>query len=559
MHSWDSLLDVVVLLAGSLVLGSLMARLKQSALLGYLLAGTVLGPNGFNVIHDEKTVESIAELGVALLLFSLGLEFSWQRLKRLGGVILIGGFLQIAITVAIVTSAGVALSRPWKEAFVVGAMIALSSTACVLRVLLDRAEIESAHGRTTMGILLVQDIAVVPLALAVNVMGTRGTAPEVALYIGQVLLYAAGLVVGLYLLLNQVAVRALGTLTIARNRELTILLAIVTGLGSAWAAYSVNLSPALGAFVAGMFLGSSPFAAQIRADIASLRIVLLTLFFSAAGMLGDPAWMFTHLPILLGLTAAVVLVNSVVAWQVLRRLGTPSGTALTVGICLAQMSEFAFVLGGLGKAAGVVSNDVFMAMASTAIVTLFITPFLIAMAPRLGAWLDRRQTSDGGKPVAGHGPGEAAPPLPDVVIVGFGPAGQRVGRSLIDARCSVVVIDQNPDSARIAGEMRFNFVTGDASTEEVLEHARAEHAKVVVITLPTPSVAMEVLRHVRRQSRHTQIVVRARYHMYAGGFEAGGANEVVDEEEEVGKRLAFMVRYHLGHPHEDGRPHEEHP
>lgn len=557
MQSWISLLDIVILLAGSLVLGSLMAMLKQSALLGYLLAGTVLGPHGLNVIQDEKTVEAIAELGVALLLFSLGLEFSWQRLKRLGGVILAGGFIQIALTIALSMGAGMALGLPAKEAFVVGAMVALSSTACVLRVLLDRAQIDSEHGRCALGILLVQDIAVVVLALAVNVLGSEGTASEVMLYIGQILLYAAGLILALYLLLNQVAVRVLGTLTMSRNRELTILLAIVTGLGSAWAAHAVHLSPALGAFVAGMILGSSPFAAQIRADVASLRIVLLTLFFSAAGMLGDVNWMLTHLPLLLGLTAAVVVVNTLIVWQVLYRMGTPQATAAATALSLAQMSEFAFVIGGLGKAVGILSDEVFMAMASTTIVSLFITPFLIAGAPRFGAWISRK-LGDNTKPLLpndGRGSDVGGEhPAPDILIIGFGPAGQRVGRSLFNAQHHVLVIDQNPEAKHLVTELGMTFQPGDASSEEVLEHAQISAAKIVVITLPAPEIVIQVIRNVRQLAPNAFVVVRSRYHIYASQFVSSGVHAVVDEEEEVGKRLAFMVRRQLGglpeHAHE---------
>ena len=559
MHSWDALLDIVVLLAGALLLGALMARLKQSAILGYLLAGTLLGPNGLHVIKDEKTVEAIAELGVALLLFSLGLEFSWNRLRSLGKPILVGGFVQIGITISLCMGAGIMFGLSAPEAFVVGAMVALSSTACVLRVLMDRAAIESNHGRAAVGILLVQDIAVVPLALTVNVLGKGGTPGEVALYIGQILLYAAGLIAALWLLLNKVAVWGLGTLTMARNRELTILLAVVVGLGAAFAAYKAELSPALGAFVAGMFLGSSPFAAQVRADVSSLRIVLLTLFFSAAGMLGDPGWMIRNLPLLIALTAAVILINAVVGWLVLRKMGVPHAVAAGAGISLAQMSEFAFVLGLLAVNVGVLpqlvdeagnkqGSPVFMAMASTAIVTLFLTPYLIAAAPTIGMWLDRKLARGEGAraAAAGHGPGEHEP---EVIIIGFGPAGQRVGQSLANSGREVLVIDQNRDAERHTRPLGLHFMPGDATKEEVLEHAHVSQARVVVITLPTPEITREVLRTVRHLAPGAHIIVRARYHMYASTFESAGAHAVVDEEKEVGKRLAVMLRSHLGEAH----------
>ena len=223
----------------------------------------------------------------------MGLEFSVERLKKLGAKPLLGGVAQVILTILLGVAGAKLFGLNFREAIAVGMMIALSSTAVVLRILVESGEIEMPHGRNSLGVLLTQDVAVVPLALLMTILGGEGSAVEVAWSVGKLSLMAAGLIACLYVL-TRLAVLALGTLTLQRNRELTVIFAVVSGLGSAWAAHAVGISPALGAFVAGMLLGSSAFATQIRADVAPLQVVLLTLFFGAAGMMADPLWILAN-------------------------------------------------------------------------------------------------------------------------------------------------------------------------------------------------------------------------------------------------------------------------
>lgn len=550
MQTWTLVYDIVLLLAASLVLGALFARLRQSAILGYLLAGTMLGPNGFNLIKSETSVQAIASLGTTLLLFTMGLEFSWQRLRSLGKVMILGGLLQVIATMLVAQGLCMLCGLGPVEAFVAGTMVTLSSTAVALRVFMDRAELDSTHARNTLAISLLQDLAVVPMALAINVLGKEGTFTEVATHVGKVTLMAAGLVLILYLLLNKIAVWGLGTPTMARNRELAILLAVVTGLGSAWAAVQADLSPALGAFVAGMFLGGSPFALQVRADIAPIRIVLLTLFFSAAGMLGDPHWMFANFPLLAGATALMLIGKTVIIWGILRWLGMTHASSVATGLCMAQLSEFAFVLGGLGLDYKILSESNFKLFASSTIVTLMTAPYIIPAAQRIGLWAERAVTRR--KPATDAASTVEVPPQsPDVIVIGFGPAGQRVAQSLMGLDHAVLVIDQNVDSAGAARDMGCRFLPGDATQEEVLEHAHIAGAKVVVIALPVPTVVTEVLRQVRHLAPQASVIVRCRYHLFAHELEQAGAHAVIDEEQEVGRRLAAQVRRFL--PDADAR------
>ncbi|MHC4938896.1 MAG: cation:proton antiporter [Planctomycetota bacterium] len=532
MADWTLLLELVVLLGAALVLGGLFARIGQSPLLGYLLAGMVVGASG-DFVESGDDIDAIAELGVTLLLFSLGLEFSWKRLRGLGSKTLLGGVLQVVLTGALVVAVAMAFGLAGNESVAVGAMLALSSTAAVLRMLMDRAEIDSPHGRHAVAILLVQDMAVIPLAVLVSILGMGGTPKETLAEVGKILLMGGGLVVVLYLFVTQVAVRALRALAVERTRELTTLLSVLLGLASAWAAHAAGISPAIGSFLAGMILGASPFATQVRADIASFRIVLLTLFFSAVGMKSDPIWIKDHLPLVLGVSASLILGKSVLIWAVLRVLGTPNRIGAAAGLSLAQIGEFAFVLSGIGIAGGFVTEQTSSLVVSCAIVTLLATPSLVAYGPRIAGLVFRREAA----PVASGDSGAVA----DVVIIGFGPAGRGAARALAGRDRTAVVLDLNRDAIEKAGEFGLTGMVGDATQLDVLEHAGVQRAQLVAITIPSGDMALAALRQVRALAPRVPVIVRSRYARRTQEFSDCGAHAVVGDEEEVGNALGEAV------------------
>jgi CPA2 family monovalent cation:H+ antiporter-2 len=541
MDAWGLLFQIVVLLGACLAGGVLMARLGQSPLVGYLLVGMLLGgPGSVGLISAASNIEAIAEVGVALLLFSLGLEFSWQRLRQLGGKTLAAGWVQVGLTLAAGVVITLAFGLSIRAALAVGAMVALSSTAAVLRMLIEAAELDSQHGRASLAVLLVQDMAVVPLSVLLALLARGGTPGEVTLGVAKTVGLAALLVFTLYIVLNKIAVRALSAMSIERNREFAVLLAVVLGLGAAWGAHAAGISPALGAFIGGLFLGASPFATQVRADVSSLRVVLLTLFFGAVGMVADPVWIVGHLGLVLGVSTLVIAGKAGLVWVALRWMGKPTSVALATGLCLAQIGEFAFVLGKLGRDGGFVSHDLYMLIVSTAMVTLFVTPWLVRYAPRLGARLAEAGGSGAPPPDEGH-----AAFLPEIVIVGFGPSGQAVGRSLIGRGKRVLVLDLNADAAPLARSMGFESAIGDATSMEVLEHAGLRDARVVVIALPARSAARMVLDLVRGLCPRAHLIVRSRYALHVTEFREAGAHAVVGDEEEVGARMAEYVQLHL--------------
>ncbi len=536
MDLWQLLFDIIVLLAACLIFGGLMSRWGQSPMVGYLLGGMILGgPGSIRAVQSEHEIEAIAELGVSLLLFSIGLEFSISRLKELGSKPLFGGALQVVLTAVGGAILAVPFGLSTKESIAVGAMIALSSTACVLRILIEKGEMEAVHGRNSLAVLLVQDMAVVPLAILMALLSTGGGPQEVLGDLARIGLWTFGLILALYILVNKISVWALGRLTLERNRELTVLLAVVTGLGSAWAAHAAEISPAMGAFIAGLFIGSSAFATQIRADISSLRVILLTLFFGGAGMVADPVWILMNFHWVFGATLLLAIGKTAVIALVFRMLGQPVSTSIASGLCLAQIGEFAFVLGAIGLEGGVVSEATYKFVVSTAIVSLFVTPFLIPKSLKWGVFL--AAYLPGGKP---HFPGDdrSGDFHPEVVLVGFGPAGQIASWPLLDNPETVLVLDLNQEGVKKAKERGFHGQVGDATQSEILEHAHVESAKVVVITIPHQKSALEILGHIRHLAPQAHIVVRSRYQRYTNDILMAGSHAVYGDEEEIGNRIS---------------------
>jgi CPA2 family monovalent cation:H+ antiporter-2 len=538
MDSWNMLLQIILLLLACLLAGSLMAYLKQSPIVGYLLAGMVMGgPGSMALVQAKPQIESIAELGVALLLFSLGLEFSWKRVLSLGKMTLLCGAAQVVLTLLVVAICCRTFGLAVASSVAVGAMLCLSSTAAVLRVLVDRGEIDSHFGRNSLAVLLVQDMAVVPLAILIPLLSEGGEPAAVASRIGGILLAAFVIIGGLYFLMNYVAVRALQSASFGKNREFTVLLSIIIGLGATWAAHAAKLSPALGAFVAGMFLGNSRFAAQVRADVSSLRIILLTLFFGAVGMIADPVWMFKNLPTVLSLAALVLVGKAAIIWILFRLFGQGSGVSVATGLSLCQVGEFAFVLGSEARNGQLLTDTQYSAIVSASIVTLMVTPWLITFAPRASAWINRRHSSGKSRDQSEA----AAHPDCEILVIGFGPAGRGAVRGLQDMRDRVLVIDLSPAGIASAESLGFRAIIGDAASAEVLEHLHLEHVRVVAITLPSRSDALAILSLVRTLAPQATKIVRSRYQLYMSEFLEAGADIVLGDEEEVSNAMAAAV------------------
>jgi monovalent cation:H+ antiporter-2, CPA2 family len=549
MDFWTILSGVLVLLAAAFIAGVVFERLGQSAVLGYLLAGLILGPNAMGIASGhEGAVASLAELGVALLLFAIGLEFSLKRLWRLGRVGLLGGTIQVSVTVTIAAVVASFFGLRAQAAIGIGAIIAFSSTACVLRVLADRGQIDSVHGRNALGILLLQDIAVIPLVLVISMLD-RGAVSVPELLLGMV--RSAGLFVGMtagfWAIANFILPRVLSTSALLGNRELLILLAALLSLGSAWIAHTLGISPALGAFVAGMVMAESPYAMQTRADIGPLRTVFVTLFFVSIGMLGDPTWIANNWLAVLIAGTLVVGGKIVLVTAIIRSFRHPWPEAVTTAVCLAQIGEFSFIVAQqVFLHSGTVQDRwLFDLSVSVSIVSLLMTPYLVRLAPTLGRLFvtkgeHRRKALTENHHHSNHvGPG--------VIVVGYGVAGQQLVEPLLRHHVHLTIIDFQIANVQVARDRGFSAIVGDARNRELLEHLHITKAQAVVVALPDHETVVAVIHQVRALAPGVPIIARARYHRYAGEIIAAGASMVVDEEQQIGRRLGLEARRLLRH------------
>ncbi|MEW5909608.1 MAG: cation:proton antiporter [Thermodesulfobacteriota bacterium] len=532
MDFWHWVMEILMLLGTAFALGFLAQKLKQSAIVGYLLAGVILGP----ILFNREAVNSVAELGVDLLLFSIGLEFSFRRLLRMGSIALGGGSLQVIITLILYASLFL-IKYPVNVSLVFGSAAALSSTAVVLRVLADRMEMDSVRGRNALGILLLQDIAVVPLVLFITMLGAGGEPSEILLGLGKTAAAALGLIAFYYLLFYHLMPRFLFSKGLFSNRELVVLLAILMAIGSIYLSHVIGLSAALGAFLAGMFLAESPFAVQIRSDIGALRTLFVTLFFTSIGMLFNPEWFMNNWMAVFFWLVMVMVGKTAVVYAVCRILKVNPLQSLATGFTLAQIGEFSFVLATIASAEGLISQDVFNLIVGIAILSLFFAPFMVSFAiPVAGAVI--RKILPGSRSGFSKAEDEEGLPERKVFIIGFGPAGERVAEALTDLNLKIEVIELNPSTAASAQQMGLKVHLGDAADGEVLLHAGLKGLCVAVVTVPDPRMSKRIIEQIRHLNPKIAVIARSRYHMTKWELRDAGADVIVDEENTTGRTLA---------------------
>lgn len=535
MEIWQLLMEILLLLGTAFLFGAIAQRLKQSAIIGYLLAGTLLGP----LLFKTRAVTELAELGVALLLFSIGLEFSFGRLKSMGKVAFGGGTLQVLITMA-VFALGLLLFKPLPQALALGAIVALSSTAVVLRVLVDRAEIDAVHGRTALGILLMQDILVVPLVLMVTILAQGGEAGDITKSILRTLASAGGLVAVFYLVFYWLVPQVLMSKDLYANRELVVLLAILAAVGSTWGAHAIGSSPALGAFLAGMLLGESPFAGQIRADVGSLRTLFVTLFFTSIGMLIDPVWLLRHGPVALAAIGVVVVGKTIIIYFIGRLLSIDPRNALASGLVLSEIGEFSFVLATAARQGALIAEETFALVVTVSIMSLFAAPYLVSYALPMADAIIRRLPKRYARRFHEHDHDDERR-RQAVIVIGYGPAGQQVSEALLQNGLAPGIIELNPDALKRAQDKSLHIHIGDATNGDVLTHAGVPQARAVIITVPDPRAARDIALAVRSLAPDAHLLVRSRFHRAYQNLKNAGATTVIDEENTVGCLLAEVA------------------
>ena len=545
MEFWHIVGDITVLLCVAVLFGIIAEKLGFSGIVGYLLAGTIVGPSMLDLVNsDRAAIVSIAEIGVALLLFTIGLEVNGQRLKQLLGRGMAIGISQVLFTgffgYAIAKLFGVST----ESSLIVGAMAALSSTAVVSRVLQNRSELDAPHGRLTFGVLLVQDLAIVPLMLLVAFLQETPEETKIVAQVGVAGAKLVALFVSIAFVGLLVLPRFFGAALIRRSSEFPVILGIVTALASMWLAEELQLSPALGAFIAGLILAGTPFASQIRGDMAPLRYIFLTLFFACTGMLADLPWLIEsyHWLWTAGVVAGIIVGKTVIVWLVAMMLNQPRRVSIAAGLCLAQIGEFSFVIGAEAMNSGLLDVNLFQLLMSSSLITLLISPFLIASARPIAKKID---VSLGGSSVI-ESSEEIKTIQNHVVVIGYGVSGKRVVADLLESGQLVLVIDMGPIGVNQAKKDGAMSLLGNAQRREVLEHAGLRTAKLLICTLPDHRASAQTIQQIRAFMPNIPIIARARYSIYGVQLKQAGADIVVDEERCVGDEITKESLQQIG-------------
>lgn len=531
--------DILIIFALSVLVLLACARMRIPAIVGFLLTGILAGPNGLGLVRAVHEVKTLAEVGVILLLFAIGLEFSLKELLEIRKSVLLGGFLQVLFVLVVASGFTWQAGRPWNEAVFAGFLVSLSSTAIVLKLFQERAESDAPHGRVGLGILIFQDLIVVPMMLVTPLLagaeGKAGTGLWVLLKgLGVVVLVVVGAKWAVPALLFQVAR--------TRSREIFLLTVIALCFAVAWLTSSIGLSLALGAFLAGLVLSESDYSMQALGNILPFRDVFVSFFFVSIGMLLDLEFLQAHPAVVFGVVVAVIAIKVLAGAAAVLLLGFPLRTAVRVGLALAQVGEFSFILAGVGIEHGLMDRRGYQILLDTAILSMGLTPFLIAGAQRVADAVSRLPLPARWK----YGTAEIAPIPPGamqdhLIIVGFGVNGRNLARAARVAGIPYVIIEMNPDTVRLEKAVGTPILFGDAGQEMVLRHAGIQTARVLVAAVSDPAATRRIVRLARALNPKVHLIARTRFVQEVKPLYELGADEVVPEEFETSVEIFTLV------------------
>ena len=528
----------------AVVLLLVAARVGIPSIVALIAAGVIAGPSGLGFVTSQVNVDLMAEVGVALLLFTAGMEFSLNDLRRMWRTIVPGGLLQVILTV-IVAGSAVALifGGSWTRIIVVGLFVALSSTAVVLKELSRKNLLHSPSGRLSIGVLLLQDLVVIAvLASAPTLLGSTDATPGAAPRgVGAALLNLA-VVGGGVLLLGRVVLPFLLRLAASLSREAFALSVLLASVGTAYLAAALGLSMAAGAFLAGLILAEGEFSHQVHAEVRPLRDLLASLFFISIGMLLDLREMAPILPLVAGVAVAIIVLKTALASAAVAIGGAPLRVAFAAGFALAQVGEFSFVLGRAALEGGVISAQWWQVLLGASVITMALTPTMISAAPGLATRLTRGRA----KPSATL-QDERLTVSDHVVILGYGIGGQLLARSLGELSVPYVVLELNGATVRSARQIGINIHYADVSAPEPLEAAGVSHAAAVVIVISDPDASERAVRAIRALTPTVPIITRTRYRLEAERLARSGATLAIAEELEASLEVMsqLLARLHI--------------
>lgn len=536
--------NLLIILASSLVVIALFRRLRLPPVLGYLCVGLLVGPSAFDWVNESEHLPDVAELGVVFLLFSLGLEFSLSKMIALRQVVFRLGSQQVLISTALLGLLLILLGMPVTPALLLGAGLSLSSTAIVTKELGSLGEVFSSHGQNAVGVLLFQDVVAVLLLTLIPVFAGSSEQAwywSLPLTLGKTVV----LFVGLLLASRWLLPRLFHEVAASRSAELFVLLALVIVLLTAWLTHLLGLSPALGAFLAGMLLGESHYRHQIEADIRPFRDILLGVFFVSIGMLIDLQLFLSHSLAILGLTVGLMVIKGIVVALLVKWRGSDSETAWRSGLALAQGGEFCFALMAQMQQNRMLPAGLGDLLLAATFCSMLLTPLLLRAAPRIAAALHRKPNQEAQiEEISALN----ADLDQHVVICGYGRVGQSIGRFMSNARQPYIALDNDPVRVQEATSGESDVHYGDSSRGDLLSAVGLLRARLLVIAVDQSDVALRILKEARRLNAHVPILVRTRDDSQWAELKAAGATEVVPELLESSLMLASHALIMLGLP-----------
>ena len=538
MHDYSIIKDIVLILLVSIPIIAIFNRIQLPSIVGFLIAGIILGPSVLKIISNPEQIEVMAEIGVILLLFSVGLEVSLKELLDIKKIVLIGGGLQVAATILLSSIIIYVIGLPARQAIFFGMLISLSSTVIVLKLLSDKDELDAPHGKFSVAISVFQDLAIVPMFLIVDLLGTSD---EVSF--GEVsirLLTAFGAVAVIIFAAKYLSPHILYRLAKLRMKEIFTVGVILLILGTAYFTYSMGLSFALGAFIAGLIFSESEYSHQIIADTLPLRDAFNSLFFVSIGLLLNLSFVVENPLIVIASSLGVVILKALIVFLIIIFLKYPVRIAVLVGIGLAQVGEFSFILGEYGFRLNLVPPELFNILISSTIITMILTPFLFKLAPRIAGKSGKLDQSKSKEKlieeVQNH-----------VIIAGFGLNGRNLAHVLKEAGIKYVIIEMNPDTVkkeRLKGE---NIIYGDIGNYEVLKTALIINAKILVIAISDRSTSRRAVKLAKQLNPNIYVIVRTRFMRDTDELVKLGADMVIPEEFETSIQIFRQVleQYHV--------------
>jgi len=538
-------LEIIFIASAAVIL--LLYKMKIPSLIGFIIAGIIIGPHGIGLIKDIHFIQILAEIGVILLLFTIGIEFSIAKLFRIKKAVLGGGGAQVLLTIgvsAVITY--VAIGNVNKALFF-GFLYALSSTAIVLKLLAERGEIDSPHGHTMVGILIFQDLCIVPFMLLVPALSGDGIdVVDVAIKLGK-----AAFIIAIVLLSSRwIVPNLLHQVVRTKSRELFLTTIILLCLGIALLTSRFGISLALGAFLAGLIISESEYAHQALSDILPFKDSFMGLFFVSIGMLMNIEFVGDNWIRIAQILVLIITVKILTGTVSALLIGNALRTSVLAGLGLAQIGEFSFVLAVAGKASGLISEEFYQIFLASSVITMIITPFMLNSAPSASEWISKSPLLKPFHRKRTDAEGEATPRRKHdhVIIVGFGLNGRNLAKVLKEAEIPYVVLEMNSDTVRERKKKGEPIYYGDGTSQEILHKMGIERARLLVIAISDPVSTRRIVSVARHANPNVYIIVRTRYLIEVDELRSLGADEIIPEEFETSIEIFSRVLHKYSFP-----------